>query len=137
MFWRELEEIFLLLQKKIKDRVMNIRVYVILIITILGIVSPVISYSGIIPPDRSGYKKENKITDSKKSFKELENYESYRPDAYRDLVSYPYTKENKITDPKKLFKELENYESYRPDSYSDAVRSPFGEKRYKNLKIYN
>ena len=81
---------------------MNIRVYVILIITILGIVSPVISYSGIIPPDRSGYKKENKITD-----------------------------------PKKLFKELENYESYRPDSYSDAVRSPFGEKRYKNLKIYN
>jgi len=117
---------------------MNIKIYLISIMAFLGTINPVISYSGIlIPPKHLGLTIESKIKDPNKLFKELENYESYRPDAYRDLSSYPYTKESKITDPNKLFKELENYESYRPDSYSDAVRSPFGEKRYKNLKIYN
>ena len=114
---------------------MNIKVYVILIIALLGTVNPLISYSGIIPPDRPSHSKENEITDSNKLFKELENYESYRPDEYSDIASYPYTKENKITDSNKLFKELENYESYRPDSFSDASRNPFGDKKYKNLKF--
>ena len=119
----------------VKAKIMNIKVYAILIIALLAIVNPLISYSGIIPPDRSSYTKENKVTNSNKLFKELENYESYRPDEYRDVVSYPYTKENKVTNSNKLFKELENYESYRPDSFSDASRNPFGDKKYKNLKI--
>jgi hypothetical protein len=132
--------ILLKYKAKIKAKVMNIKIkmYLLTMVTFLGTINPAISYSGIlIPTDNLGVTKDVKITDTNKLFKELENYESYRPRAYRDLVSHPYTKDSKITDTNKLFKELENYESYRPDSYSDAVRSPFGEKRYKNLKIYN
>ena len=81
----------------------KIKMYLLTMVTFLGTINPAISYSGIlIPTDNLGV-----------------------------------TKDVKITDTNKLFKELENYESYRPDSYSDAVRNPFGEKRYKNLKIYN
>jgi hypothetical protein len=69
---------------------MNIKVYVILIIALLGTVNPLISYSGIIPPDRPSHTKENEITDSNKLFKELENYESYRPDSFSDASRNPF-----------------------------------------------
>ena len=55
---------------------MNIKVYVILIIALLGTVNPLISYSGIIPPDRPSHSKENEITDSNKLFKHI----SYKPE---------------------------------------------------------
>ena len=117
-------------------KVMNIRIYLIVVIVFLGTITPVISYSVILlPPDHSIYGKERKVIDPDILFNELENYHSYRSNSYRDLASYPYTKESKITDSNKLLKELENYESYRPSSYSDLSRNPFGEKRYKNLKF--
>ena len=74
----------------VKAKIMNIKVYAILIIALLGIVNPLISYSGIIPPDRSSYTKENKVTNSNKLFKELENYESYRPDSFSDASRNPF-----------------------------------------------
>ena len=118
------------------------KIYLISIMTFLGAVTPIIACAenvnqikNLMQSDRSSYTKEKKFTDSNKLFNELENYHSYRPDSYRDLVSHPYTKETNITDSNKLFNELENYDSYRPDSYSDAVRNPFGDKRYRNLKF--
>ena len=120
---------------------MNTRIYLITIVTTIGIIIPVITYGDttkqiqkLMQPDSPNHTKNTQVTDSNKLLKELENYESYRPDGYRDLASYPYSKDTEVTDSNKLLKELENYESYRPDTYSDATRNPFGDKRYKNLK---
>ena len=125
---------------------MGIKALVIVCLIWVGLLSPITSYSktgdqiktGIkntLLPDRYGPIKESKIKNPDILLKELENYNSYRPNAYRDLASYPYSKETKIKNPDILLKELENYESYRPDSYNDATRNPFGDKKYKSLKI--
>ena len=85
---------------------MNTRIYLITIVTTIGIIIPVITYG-----------------DTTKQIQKL-----MQPD------SPNHTKNTQVTDSNKLLKELENYESYRPDTYSDATRNPFGDKRYKNLK---
>ena len=125
---------------------MGIKALVIVCLIWVGLLSSITSYSKAVDqikigikntllPDRYGPIKESKIKNPDILLKELENYNSYRPNAYRDLLSHPYSKETKIKNPDILLKELENYESYRPDSYNDATRNPFGEKKYKSLKI--
>ena len=70
---------------------MDVRIYLITVITFLGIIIPVISYSVLlIPPDYSSHTKESKVMDPDKLFNELENYDSYRPDSYSDAVRNPF-----------------------------------------------
>jgi len=76
---------------------MNTRTSLIVSMTFLGIITPAITYAetankiqNLIQPDRSSYTKETKITDPNRLFKELENYDSYRPDSYSDLVRNPF-----------------------------------------------
>ena len=80
---------------------MGIKALVIVCLIWVGLLSPITSYSktgdqiktGIkntLLPDRYGTIKESKIKDPDILLKELENYESYRPDSYNDATRNPF-----------------------------------------------
>ena len=76
---------------------MSMKIYLISIMTFLVAVTPLIACAenvnqikNLMQADRSSYTKETKITDPNKLFKELENYDSYRPDSYSHAVRNPF-----------------------------------------------